>query len=99
MSEKNKIPEINIKLKTITVTGGKPIKMTVRNMFYVGFFGKLKTLWHYYWYKSETMSWKSYLNQPVTYKRELNQDLSAFHSIDAEVELTKILEHELKQKQ
>ena len=39
--------ELELKLETVEVKGGEKIKLTVRNVFYRGFIGKLKTIW--YW--------------------------------------------------
>jgi len=90
----SKIPEINIKLNTIKVTSGKPIKMTVRNMFYRGFKGKIMTIWSWIrWHRNK--SFKDYLNTPVTYQVELPKDINSYHDIDAEEELKKLLEEDL----
>lgn len=90
----SKIPEITIKLESKIVTGGKNIKMTVRNMFYHGFFGKINVIWNWYWYRSYNTSFLAYLDEPVTYSIGCAQDLSAFHNIDAEAELSELLQKE-----
>lgn len=79
-------------LKTVDITGGKTTKMTVRNMFYKGFLGKIRTI--YYWLTFRRyLSFKKYLNLPVRYKVE-EVDIQSYHSIDAEAELTTLLEQE-----
>jgi len=88
------IPEINIKVKSFTVTGGEPIKMTVRNMFYRGFKGKIKTIWTWIRHHRDK-SFKDYLNTPVKWTRTLPNDVNSYHGIDAEEELKKLLEEDL----
>ena len=87
------IPEINIKLTSVEVKGGKTIKMTVRNMFYRGFFGKIRTFvtWLFY---MRGVTFKEYLDSPVTWEPILANDVSVYHNINAEKELIKILEDE-----
>jgi len=92
----SKIPEINIKLTEVEVKGGVKRKMTVRNMFYRGFKGKISTIWAWFrWHNHQ--SWSEYLDSPVTYEVELG-DVSFYHDIDAEKELTKLLEDEVTKK-
>ena len=87
------ISEINLTLKTIEVKGGQTIKMTVRNMFYVGFIGKLKTF--YFWLSlHRDKTFKEYLDSPVKYVVDMGE-LNSFHSIDAEDELTELLKNEI----
>lgn len=87
------IPEINIKLTSVEVKGGKTIKMTVRNMFYRGFIGKIKAFvtWLFY---MRGVTFKEYLDSPVTWKPILAKDVSSYHNIDSEEELIKMLEDE-----
>ena len=88
------IPEINLKLKTIEVKGGTTIKLTVRNIFYQGIIGKIRTLvtWLRY-HRHKTL--KEYLNSPVTYKVEMS-DIHCYHDINAEAELTAMLQQDVK---
>lgn len=87
------IPEINIKLTSVEVKGGKTIKMTVRNMFYRGFKGKVRTFVTWLFYK-RGVTFNEYLDLPVTWKPELAKDVSTYHDINAEKELIKMLEDE-----
>ena len=89
----DKTPEIDLKLTTKIVKGGLNKKMTVENMFYIGFFGKLKTVYYWLVYNRDK-SFKEYLNSPVIYHVELC-DLHCYHSIDAEEELAKLLLEEI----
>ena len=90
-----KIPEIDIKLDTKFVEGGQVFHMTVRNMFYRGFFGKLKTI--YYWIISDKgKTFKEYLDSPVTYVREFDGNVNAFHSLECEKDLEALLIEELE---
>jgi len=91
----SEIPEIKIDIETITVKGGVR-KMTVRNMFYKGFWGKLKCMWYWYWYRSYTISWSSYLNSSVTWEREFPKEIERYNGIDIEAELTAMLQQELR---
>ena len=87
------IPEINIQTKTIDVKSCVK-QMTVRNMFYRGFFGKLKTI--YYWIISgKGKTFKQYLDSPVTYVREFDNNVNAFHSLECEKEMEMLLSEEL----
>lgn len=89
-------PELDIELQMTTVVGGTGIKLTVRNCFYNGFWGKTKTI--YYWIisgKGETF--EEYLDSPVTYVREFDNHLHAYMNKDAEKELTELLKKELLQ--
>ena len=90
----SEIPEINIKMTSVEVKGGKTIKMTVRNMFYVGFIGKIKTILVWVFYK-RGISFRAYLNSPVTYRVEMDE-LHCYHHIDAEKELEELLKEQLK---
>jgi hypothetical protein len=86
--------EIDIKIETVEVKGGEPIPLTVRNVFYKGFFGKIRTFFTWALYHWED-SFSEYLDSPVTYTRELPEDIDTYHGIDAEAELTKILVEEV----
>lgn len=90
----SQIPEINLKITSVEVKGGKPIKMTVRNMFYRGFTGKIRTFvtWLIY---MRGVTFKEYLDSPVTWKPILAKDISAYHDIDAERELEELLKQEI----
>jgi hypothetical protein len=85
--------EIDLNLETVEVKGGKSIPLTVRNVFYKGFWGKLMTRIN--WFLRGEMTFQEYLDSPVTYERALAEDIDTFHGIDAEAELTKILNEEL----
>ena len=83
------ISEIDLKLKTIQIEGGCTKKMTIRNIFYIGIFGKIETI--YYWLKYHRKKYfKEYLEFPVTYNRESNSEIGCFQYIDAEKELNYI---------
>jgi len=86
--------EIDLKVETRTITGGKIIKMTVRNMFYVGFIGKIKTILVWFFYK-RGISFRDYLDTPVTYRVEMDE-LHCYHHIDAEKELEELLKEQAK---
>jgi hypothetical protein len=86
--------ELDLKLECRTITGGKIIKMTVRNMFYVGFIGKIKTILVWVFYK-RGISFRAYLDTPVTYKVEMDE-LHCYHHIDAEKELEELLKEQAK---
>lgn len=88
-SPDGKIGDVFLDMKTVQVSGGKGIKMTVRNMFYLGFIGKFKTI--YYWLRyNRNLAFKEYLNTPVKYVIE-DFEMHAYHDINAEAELTKLL--------
>jgi len=90
------MPEINLKIETKEVKGGVKKQLTVRNTFYIGFIGKIKTMW--YWvitHRKKFKTFKEYLDSPVTYVIDYNTDIHAYHSIDAEAELSKILLEEI----
>jgi hypothetical protein len=89
--EMSDIPEIDIKLTSVEVKGGKTIKMTVRNMFYRGFKGKIRTFVTWLFYK-RGVTFNEYLDSPVTWKPELAMDVSAYHDINSEKELSEFLE-------
>ena len=86
--------EIDIKLETVEVKGGKSIPLTVRNVFYKGFWGKLTTIVN--WFLRGEMKLQEYLDSPVTYERVLPEHIDTFHGIDAEAELTRILKEEVE---
>ena len=86
--------EININVVTKTITGGKIIKLTVRNMFYVGIIGKIKTILVWLFYK-RGISFRDYLSSPVTYTIEMDE-LHCYHNIDAEKELEQLLKDQIK---
>ena len=86
--------EIDLKLETVEVKGGKTIPLTVRNVFYKGFWGKLRTRIN--WFLKGELTFQEYLDSPVTYERVLAEDIHTFHGIDAEAELTKLLNEEIK---
>ena len=90
------IPEINIQTKTINVESCVK-KMTIRNMFYRGFWGKIKTI--YYWIiwisSNQGKTFKEYLDSPVTYVREFDGNINAFHSLECEKEIEDLLLEEL----
>jgi len=91
------IPEVSFKLDEVTVKSEvRKIKMTVRNMFYVGFLGKVRTMWIWYWYWSDTESWLTYLDSPITYTRELPEDVTMYHGIVEQAELLRLLSEELQ---
>lgn len=88
------IPEINLELESYIVSGStRPLRMTVRNVFYQGFLGKLKTIWVWLRYHRDK-SFKEYLAFPITYLIGF-PDVHAYHSIDAEKELTELLEKQV----
>ncbi len=87
------IPKINIKLTSIEVKGGKTIKMTVRNMFYRGFKGKVHTFVTWLFYK-RGVTFKEYLDSKVTWESVLPKDIECYHDINAEKELIKMLKDE-----
>jgi len=101
MDDKNKIPEIDIKLTSYTVKGAEyPLKMTVRNMFYVGFKGKLELIW--IWLTSKELriihkTFGDYLDAPVTYIREDEPDSNMYCNINAQKELVQHLTDELNE--
>ena len=82
-------------MTSVEVNGGKTIKMTVRGMFYRGFKGKIRTFVTWLFYK-RGVTFKEYLNTPVTWEPVLAKDVDCYHSIDAEKELKKLLEEEIK---
>jgi len=88
-------PEINIKLETVEVKGGEIIKMTVRNMFYRGFKGKVHTFVIWLFYK-RGVTFKEYLDSPVKYVVELPKDIECYYDIDSEKELIELLKNEKK---
>ena len=96
VEEIKKIPEIDLKLKTIEVKSGTTYKLTVRNVFYVGVIGKIKTFFIWLFYK-KNQTFKEYLESrvEVIYDQNDINSAHAYHSIDAEKELTKILTEEL----
>jgi hypothetical protein len=87
--------EINVNVVTTTITGGKIIKLTVRNMFYVGIIGKIKTIFVWLFYK-RGISFSDYLNSPVTYTMQMDDDIHCYHNIDAEKELEQLLKDQKK---
>lgn len=89
----SQIPEINIKVTSVEVKGGKSIKMTVRNIFYRGFWGKIRTVFTWLFYQ-RGVTFKEYLDSPVTYERVMPPDIETYHNIDAEEELIKLLNNE-----
>jgi len=92
----NKIPEIDLKVETKTIKGGKTYKMTVRNMFYHGFRGKITCMWLWLIHLSSKETFKEYLDSYATYKMEYDPDINAYHSIDAEKTLADLLIKELE---
>lgn len=85
---------INLKLNTIEVKGGIRLKLTVRNVFYVGFFGKIRT--YLIWlFKKKNMTFGEYLDSPVNYVMEPPSQIDAYHHIDAEKELEELVKQEL----
>lgn len=86
----DKIPEINLQLTTKVIKGGTTKKLTVRNMFYVGIIGKIKTIFYWLIYHSKTKTFKEHLNSPVTWSYEIG-DIYYNADIDAEKELTDLL--------
>jgi len=83
---------IYLDLKTVIVKGGVSRKMTVRNVFYVGVIGKIKTI--YYWLRYHRKNtFKDYLDSPVRYEVDKNINLHCYHNIDAEAELRQMLEN------
>jgi hypothetical protein len=93
------IPEISLKLESVQVKGGITKKLCVRNVFYVGVIGKLKTIW--FWLKyNRDQSFKSYLDSPIKHSVDYNSaKLHCYHSINAEAELTELLENERNEKE
>jgi hypothetical protein len=87
-------PELKIKLETKTVKSEvRELRLTVRNTFYVGFIGKIKTMW--YWLISEEeLTFKEYLDKPVTYTRVPPEEMHCYMNIDAEKELEEMLKKE-----
>lgn len=88
--------ELDFELQSIEVKGGEKIKLTVRNVFYRGFVGKIKTVW--YWLtidKNRKLTFNEYLNLPVNYVMELPEGVNAYHDIDAEAELVKLLTEDI----
>ena len=68
--------------------------MTIRNIFYIGIFGKIETI--YYWLKYHRKTpFNEYLEFPVTYDRDFLDDAYYFYNIDFEKELEELLEKEL----
>jgi len=91
------IPEVSFKLDEVTVKSEvRKIRMTVRNMFYVGVWGKVRTMWVWYWYYSDAESWLTYLDSPITYTRELAEDVTMYHGIVEQTELLRLLAEELQ---
>lgn len=77
-------------LKTVQVNGGVRRKLNIRNVFFHGFLGKIRTI--YYWLRlRRDLSFKGYLELPVRYVVE---DFDMYYNIDAEAELTLLLEQE-----
>jgi len=83
------IPEIDLKLKTIKIEGGCIKKMTVRNMFYVGFFGKIEIICYWLKYHRKT-PFKDYLEFQVTYAPEKQNGLGMYYYQDIDAEKEKI---------
>jgi len=92
--EEYNLPELNIKITSIEVKGGKTIKLTVNNTFNVGFKGKILTFIHWL-FNVKNLSYKEYLKQPIKYTRELD-NLNYYHSIDCEKELEEMLKSQIK---
>ena len=91
-----KIPEVNIQLTSMVVKSEVKKLGTLGDWYAnANLFGKIKHLWYWYWHISDTQSWYGYLNRRMTWNPELAQDVSAFHSIDAEAELTRLLHEEM----
>ena len=86
--------ELNLKLETKEVKGGEIKKLTVKNVFYKGFWGKLKTF--YYWFSNKNgLSFKEYLDFKVTYEILPPKDIDSYYNIEAEDELKQLLIKEL----
>jgi len=93
---KEEIPELDLKLTSIEVKAKVGVLKTLGDSYKnANLFGKLQYLWYWYWNISETQSWYGYLNRRMTWNPELAQDVSAFHNIDAEAELTRLLHDEM----
>lgn len=91
----NDHPEINIKTTSVKVTKTRPLR-TIRDVRYIGFTGKIKTMWAWFKHHSNDHTFSEYLEKPVKYTWTAvpAKDVSAYHHIDAETELIKILQEE-----
>ncbi len=88
------IPTINLQLTTVKIKGGEIKQLNVRNCFYYGVIGKIKTI--YYWLKNNRdKSFKEYLNSPVKY---VIGEPEIYMHPDCEKELEELLIQEIKNK-
>jgi len=92
----NDYPEINITTTSVKVTAEIHPLRTIRDVRYRGFTGKIKTMWNWIRHHSNDYTFNEYLEKPVKYTLTAvpAKDISAYHHIDAEAELIKMLQEE-----
>lgn len=93
----DEIPEIDIKLESHIIKSEiRPLPL-LRFLYKNGnIFEKIKFIARYVWFHSGTKSWDDFLDSKIKWLPELAQDVSVFHNIDAEAELTKLLKENIR---